>query len=360
MDNSRYQKRCLGHILQRALTGKKSDRTGAIVSQTVPNVSHGSALINKNFSLQTLIYSSYRSSVYLATCKEGGEYVVKMGQAGSFSKEFDIYSTFHKVCQDWGIGRVLYYGVENGHDVLAMDYLGPSLAQIVLHDHNGPLPITDVVQIAFQLLYRLETFHNMGFVHGNIEPGNLLIGRGGEQESDTVFLIDFANTVAVEQRPISKQKLILSDHRKRVPWRFASVAEHDGKSLCKRDDLESLMYVILFMCKRTMPWDNAQGYDWVRNEANPVRYMKSTIDPYVLFDGLPIQFVQMYEYIKQLEDSQKPMYYKLRDLLANLFETESSNEQSAQSWKWDVLYFASLSFLQLSWQLVSYNLSILK
>lgn len=325
MEKSSDQKRCVGDILRRVFKGKKSDQKRPIVSQPVPTMPHGNALICNKYSLQSLIHSSYRSSVYLATCNDGGEYIVKMAQAGTFSKEYDVYSTFHKICEDWGIGRVLHYGVENGHDVLVMDYLGPSVAQIVLHDNNGPLAITDVVQIAFQLLYRLETFHNTGIVHGNIEPGNVLIGRGGEQKSDTVFLIDFANTVALEQRPVSKQKLVLSGHRKMVPWRFASVAEHDGKSLCKRDDLESLMYVIVFMCKRTMPWDNVQGYGGVQKEANPVRHMKNTIDPYVLFNGLPIQFVQMYAYIKQLEDNEKPMYYKLRALLNELFEMESSS-----------------------------------
>lgn len=331
MDKSTDQKRCLGDILRRAFKGKKSDKKRPIVSEPVTNTPHGNALINNKYSLQSLIHSSYRSSVYVATCKDGGEYVVKVGQPGTFMKEFDVYSTFHKICEDWGIGRVLYYAVENGHDVLVMDYLGPSVSQIVLHDNNGPLPIVDLVQIAFQLLYRLETFHNMGIVHGNIEPGNVLIGRGGNQESDTVFLIDFANTVALEQRPVSKQKLFLGGDRKTVPWRYASVAEHDGKALCKRDDLESLMYVILFMCKRTLPWDNAQGYGGVMKEAKPVRHMKSTIDPEVMFGGLPVQFVQMWEYIKQLEDNEKPMYYKLRDLLNDLFEIESSKTQSRQS-----------------------------
>ncbi len=76
--------------------------------------------------------------------------------------------------------------IDDGDDlVLVMPYLsGGSLADRVLA--TGPLPHTQVVQIAERLLSALATIHRLGMVHRDCKPANVLFDTDGR-----AFLSDF-------------------------------------------------------------------------------------------------------------------------------------------------------------------------
>ncbi len=78
---------------------------------------------------------------------------------------------------------------------------------------------------------------------------------GTEGNSHKLYLIDFG---------ISK---IFRDHKGRhisyyhgKPFigttRYASIAAHQGKEIARKDDLESLGYVMIYFLKGSLPWQN--------------------------------------------------------------------------------------------------------
>jgi hypothetical protein len=79
---------------------------------------------------------------------------------------------------------------------------------------------------------------------------------------------------------------------------YAGINPHiPGSTYLKKDDLESLMYVLCYLGTGTLPWKNFKA-----NETGLDKMMKAKmkISPYELFGYMPIEFAQILDYIKQL------------------------------------------------------------
>ena len=75
----------------------------------------------------------------------------------------------------------------------------------------------------------------------------------------------------------------------------ATNAHLPGGSYNKKDDLESLMYVLCYLAIGSLPWKNCKA-----NEAGLDKMMKikMRISPYDLFEMMPIEYAQILESIK--------------------------------------------------------------
>ena len=97
--------------------------------------------------------------------------------------------------------------------------------------------------------------------------------------------------------------------------RFASINALSGIELSRRDDLESLSYVLIYFL-RGLPWQGIRG-DSKKKHAE-VLQMKVSTSPRVLCDGLPAEFETFLNYARALKFSQKPNYQYLRDLMRGI------------------------------------------
>ena len=74
----------------------------------------------------------------------------------------------------------------------------------------------------------------------------------------TVFVIDFG--LAKRYKDIKTGKHIEIKGGKSLVGtaRYASIASHQGYEQCRRDDLESLGYLMLYFLKGKLPWQGIQ------------------------------------------------------------------------------------------------------
>ena len=96
--------------------------------------------------------------------------------------------------------------------------------------------------------------------------------------------------------------------------RYASVNALIGVELSRRDDIESLSYILIYLMRGSLPWQGTKGE---KRQAR-VREKKLSISPEVLCDGLPIAFKECLQYARSLEFSQRPDYQYLRGLFTDL------------------------------------------
>ena len=66
--------------------------------------------------------------------------------------------------------------------------LGPSLEEL-FNNCGRKFSLKTVLQLADQLIARIQTLHNRGYIHRDLKPENILMGL--DENASTLFLIDY-------------------------------------------------------------------------------------------------------------------------------------------------------------------------
>ena len=97
------------------------------------------------------------------------------------------------------------------------------------------------------MIARIEYVHSKGFLHRDIKPDNFLMGLG--RKAIQVYIIDFG--LAKKYQHSSTNRHIPYRENKNLTGtaRYASCNTHLGIEQSRRDDLESLGYVLLYFLR---------------------------------------------------------------------------------------------------------------
>jgi len=96
--------------------------------------------------------------------------------------------------------------------------------------------------------------HSKNYLHRDIKPENFLIGLG--EDSATVYIIDFGLTM-LYRNPLNGNHIQYSIGKSLTGTpRYLSISAHLGYEQSRRDDLESILYVIIYLLKGKLLWQN--------------------------------------------------------------------------------------------------------
>ncbi|KAL0948152.1 hypothetical protein HGRIS_010768 [Hohenbuehelia grisea] len=151
-----------------------------------------------------------------------------------------------------GVPWIMWSGRKGGYNILVIDLLGPSLEDL-FKICNRHFSLQTVLLLADQLLPRLEFIHSRDLVHRDIKPANFVMGTG--KAANVVHAIDFG--LAKKFRD-PRTGLHIPYHQDDVHGvgtsLFASINTHMGIECSRRDDLESLSYMLIYFLRGTLPW----------------------------------------------------------------------------------------------------------
>ncbi|CAN4091104.1 unnamed protein product [Withania somnifera] len=217
-----------------------------------------------------------------------------------------------------GIPHLKWFGVEGEYSAMVIDLLGPSLEDLFNYC-NRRFTLKTALMLADQLINRVEYMHSRGFLHRDIKPDNFLMGLG--RKANQVYIIDYG--LAKKYRDFQTHKHIPYRENKNLTGtaRYASVNTHLGVEQSRRDDLESLGYVLMYFLRGSLPWQGLkagtkkQKYDKISE--------KKMITPIeVLCKSYPSEFISYFHYCRSLRFDDKPDYSYLKRLFRDLFIRE--------------------------------------
>ncbi|KAH0791720.1 CK1 family protein kinase [Histomonas meleagridis] len=243
-------------------------------------------------------------------------YAVKLESVNTKVPQLKFEAKLYKLFLGFSsIGQLHWYGRFNKHHALVFDYLGKSLEYYKKIYQR--LSLKTVLMLADQMLTCIEYFHRKCFIHRDIKPDNFVMGL--DNNANLVYIIDFG---------LAKQYCNPNTHT-HIPFtsgksltgtaRYASVNALRGVEQSRRDDLESLGYVLVYLLKDRLPW---MGLPLGNSHPKyaPILRVKEATSAESLCDGLPDEFLEYFRLVKNLSFSQKPNYKQYRRLFRQCFE----------------------------------------
>ncbi|KAF7147614.1 hypothetical protein RHSIM_Rhsim03G0231400 [Rhododendron simsii] len=217
-----------------------------------------------------------------------------------------------------GIPNVRWFGMEGDYNVLVMDLLGPSLEDL-FNFCSRKLSLKTVLMLADQMINRVEFVHSKSFLHRDIKPDNFLMGLG--RRANQVYIIDFG--LAKKYRDTTTHQHIPYRENKNLTGtaRYASMNTHLGIEQSRRDDLESLGYVLMYFLRGSLPWQGLKaGNKKQKYEKISERKVSTSIE--ALCRGYPTEFASYFHYCRSLRFDDKPDYAYLKRIFRDLFIRE--------------------------------------
>jgi len=214
----------------------------------------------------------------------------------------------------FGIPEVITFGVYGKYKVLIENLLGKTL-EMLFYELNHNFTLKDICMIAIQLIDRFEYIHSKYIIHRDVKPENMLIDI---ETNKIIYLVDFG--LSKKYRSSRTGKHIKLKIQKTFTGNeiYASVNALEGKIQSRRDDLESLGYILIFFAKKgLLPWKGLK-IDNLFQKIKKIYFIKKNIEISSLCSGLPQEFYDFIKYVKDLKFEENPDYNYLRGLFLNI------------------------------------------
>ena len=237
------------------------------------------------------------------------------------SLEKEAYFLFN--LKGHGIPSVISYGHSKNFRILILTLLGKSLREIWL-ENNKKLILKDICMIAIQTLERIQYIHSKDYIHRDIKPDNFLVGYN---DNSQIYIIDFGNSRKYRSSRTKKHiKNIKINKTLGTPY-FISINSLRGYEQSRRDDLESLGYMYIYLYKGTLPWCNIKCKK-IKELFIKTREIKEKVTIEKLCENMPTEMCVYMKYVKNLTFEENPDYNFLRKLfliILSKFELKNDN-----------------------------------
>ena len=301
--------------------------SGHTTDSETTDVFLGQTIFNKYKLIRKLGQGSF-GSIYQAQSKYSHKYyAVKLEEMKQNQFVLEEESIFLSYLNCPRIPKLKTFGYSGSLIILVMELLGDSLDKIFDKLPSRKMSIRCVCNIAYQLLMIFEIIHNCNIIHRDIKPANVAIGFEGK--SKFIYLLDFGLSKKYRSSKTKKHFPFVQGNKLIGNARYSSINALDGGTQSRRDDLESLGYLLLYLLLGRLPWQGHISHS-KEDKYYKIREIKKNTTPEELCQGLPPQIQEYVEYTRNLEYETDPDYNYLKNLFLTILKH--------YNWEFDYYY----------------------
>lgn len=290
-----------------------------------------SSLVNNKYRITRRIGGGSFGEIYMGIGPNNEKVAVKFERHGTRCPQLrHEYKVYRELTNCHGFCSVYHFGTQDNYNVMVMDLLGPSLEDL-FNKCNRRFSLKTVLQIADQMLERADTLHSRHLIHRDIKPANFVIGIG--ENAANIYCVDFGLSKRY-RHPKNLHHIPHRDGRSLTGTpRYASVNNHLGIEQSRRDDLESIGYVLIYFLKGSLPWQGLKAKN-AQKKYRLILEKKQQVSIAQLCQGCPSQFAEFLAYTRSLKFDAKPDIPYLRKLFRDLYHAQGCGS-IPKLWDWD-------------------------
>ena len=282
-------------------------------------------ILNKSFKIIKKLGNGAFGNVYKGIHLESENQVaIKVETVDSKKTRLENEYLIYQNIQGTGIPKVYHY--DRSERMLILDYLGPSLEN--LFDFcNRKFSHKTICLLGIQLIERVEHVHENGYIHRDIKPDNFLIGIG--KNKSLIFLVDFG----LSKLFLEKNNHISYKNNKNFTgtYRYSSLRNHKGIEQSRRDDLESIGYMLIYFAGGKLPWQGIRNSD--KTKRNQQIYTKKRNTPLEeLCEKCPKCLIAYMKYCRLLRFRETPDYEFLKNIFRQQLKKDGKKTDDVFDW----------------------------
>ena len=227
-----------------------------------------------------------------------------------------------------GIPTMHWFGIAGEYNAMVMELLGQNLEDLFNYCGKN-FTLKTILLITIQLIERIKHVHDNNYVHRDIKPENFLIGK--DSTAKTIYILDFGLAKRYRDEHTHIHIPLKENRNLTGTARYASCNAHNGLEQSRRDDMESIAYVILYFFKGKLPWQGLKCKDKNEKYAK-IKEMKMSITPEKLCEGFPIEFTRYLNMVKKLGFEEEPAYKEYIKLFTDLFKSKDFEMDYLYDW----------------------------
>ena len=176
--------------------------------------------------------------------------------------EIDIYKKIGSYYNS--IPKIYWSGSTMNHNVIIMEILGDSLEKKIrqYREYNKQFSLSETINIGIKILKILECIHNKNIIHRDIKTHCFLLKN---DDLSQIYIVNFGNakeyinSITGKHIPFTKGSNYIGDYK------FASKNAFLGYEMSRRDDIESLGYILIYLLVGYLPWNEFQDFYYIKN-----------------------------------------------------------------------------------------------
>ena len=260
------------------------------------------------------------------------EVAIKLEQKWEDQPQLIYENKIYKILQGgYGFPKIYDFTNEHNYNILVMEMLGNSIENI-FNKYQKKFSLLTCLMITDQIVQRIEFMHSKNLLHRDIKPANFLIGRGNKR--NIIFAIDFGLSKKYKDSKTGLHIPYRDGKDLTGTARYASINTHLGMEQSRRDDIEAIGYMMVYLMKGSLPWQGMVNSN-PKKRYDRIKKMKLDIKLTDLCMGLPKETIKFIQYARDMKFEDKPNYNYLRSLLKKM-ATKMNMKMDSTKFDWIV------------------------